>query len=411
MVKRILAGPWEALKERFPERQIYHRTEGQVRYFVLTTGMQVGAVGAVCAIAAWITIASVNLMLGGHAMDRETARFAELEARYQAEIEEMRAAEAAAIAYLEARTNAFDRTAGEFQIRHETLRRLLDFAEDLQIGDQNLSPSLDGGRILMAATTADPAPRTALVSLDSDIDVDGPAEERVAALVSEQDAVLAEAEDSAEARLENLRAVLRLTGLRIDDVLEEASVEDGGTGGPFIALENSPFFSDAFVSGEDPFNARVSRIASRLVEAEELESMVRTLPLGVPIGTRHRETSGYGERVDPFTRRPAFHAGKDFAAYRNAPIVSTAPGRVVYAGWRAGYGRTVEVDHGYGFRTRFGHLHSIDVRRGDEVTAGQRLGGMGSTGRSTATHLHYEVWFDGQHLDPERFLRAGRYVQ
>ncbi|HCY55221.1 MAG TPA: M23 family peptidase, partial [Oceanicaulis sp.] len=113
----------------------------------------------------------------------------------------------------------------------------------------------------------------------------------------------------------------------------------------------------------------------------------------------------------PFTRRPAFHTGRDFAGARGTPITAGAAGSVVYAGWRSGYGRTVEIDHGYGFRTRYAHLHTIDVRRGDVVEAGQRLGGMGTTGRSTATHLHYEVWFRGNHLDPERFLRAGHYVQ
>jgi len=410
MVKRILAGPWEALKERFPDRQIYHRTEGQVRYFVVRTEMQVGAIATACLVAMWVAIATVNMVVNTADDRGDKARLAALEARYQEMLEEARAAEAAAIAYLESRTDQFDRTAGEFQMRHETLRRLMDFAEDLQIGGGNESPSLGGGEILMAATTADPDPRTALVSLDHRAGDEAGAEGRVQQLVEEQDALLAEAEDSAEARLENLRAVLRLTGLRLDDVIEHESPDGGGTGGPFIPLEDSQLFGTS-LDLENPFNARVSRIAARLVEAESLSEAVTALPLGEPVGDGFRETSDYGTRIDPFTRRAAFHAGKDFAAYRNAPIVAASPGRIVYAGWRAGYGRTVEVDHGYGFKTRYGHLNSIDVRRGDEVTAGQRIGGMGSTGRSTATHLHYEIWYQGDHLDPERFLRAGRYVQ
>ncbi|WP_370373370.1 M23 family metallopeptidase, partial [Henriciella pelagia] len=406
MVKRILAGPWEALKERFPDRQIYHRTEGQVRYFVVRTEMQVGAIAAACLVAMWVAIATVNMVVNTADDRGDKARLAALEARYQEMLEEARAAGAAAIAYLESRTDQFDRTAGEFQMRHETLRRLMDFAEDLQIGGGNESPSLGGGEILMAATTADPDPRTALVSLDHRAGDEAGAEGRVQQLVEEQDALLAEAEDSAEARLENLRAVLRLTGLRLDDVIEHESPDGGGTGGPFIPLEDSQLFGTS-LDLENPFNARVSRIAARLVEAESLSEAVTALPLREPVGDGFRETSDYGTRIDPFTRRAAFHAGKDFAAYRNAPIVAASPGRIVYAGWRAGYGRTVEVDHGYGFKTRYGHLNSIDVRRGDEVTAGQRIGGMGSTGRSTATHLHYEIWYQGDHLDPERFLRAG----
>ena len=158
-------------------------------------------------------------------------------------------------------------------------------------------------------------------------------------------------------------------------------------------------------------SARIARIASRLLEVEELEDFVEAGPLGEPVGDTYRQTSDFGVRIDPFNGRPTSHRGMDFAAYRRAPIEATGPGRVIYAGWRGGYGRTVEIDHGYGFVTRYGHLHEIDVRRGDTVERGQRIGGMGSTGRSTATHLHYEIWYNGSAIDPERLLRAGQYVQ
>ena len=410
MVKRLLEGPWEHVKERFPDRQIYHRTEGQVRYFVVTTTMQLSVIGAVCILAVWLTITSVNMILANSETDRMRFEIAAIEDRHAEELEEARASEAAALAYVQSRTSEFDRTAGEFQLRHDTLRRLLDFADDLSVGDDRRSPSLEGGRILMAAAPADPDPRSALYDPVTPADMEGLAEERVAALLADQDAALSAAEDSAERRLENLRAVLRLTGMRVDEAMGEGPLEaEGGTGGPLIAMDAAPIFSQA-LDLEDPFNARVARIASRLVEAEQLETLRDAAPLAMPISGPFRQTSPYGSRIDPFTRRLTFHPGKDFAAYRNAPIVAPAAGRIVYAGWRAGYGRTVEIDHGFGFRTRFGHLHSIDVRRGDAVETGQRLGGMGSTGRSTGTHLHYEVWFRGAHVDPENFIRAGRYV-
>lgn len=410
MVKRLLEGPWAHIKERFPDRQIYHRTEGQVRYFAVTTEMQLAAIAGVCVLAVWLAITSVSMLLVDTEKNQMRAQLAAVAERHREELEEARASEAAALAYVESRTNAFDRTAGEFQLRHDTLRRLLDFADDLGVGDADQSPSLDEGRILMAANPADPDPRASLYDTRATAAGDDLAEDRVQALLADQEAALAEAEDSAERRLENLRAVLRLTGMRVDEAEEEGPLDaEGGTGGPLIELDTAPLFAEA-LDLEDPFNARVARIASRLVEAERLEMLLTAAPLAVPVDGPYRRTSPYGRRIDPFTRRLAFHAGADFAAYRNAPIVAPAPGRIVYAGWRAGYGRTVEIDHGYGYRTRFGHLHSIDVRRGDEVETGQRLGGMGSTGRSTATHLHYEVWFRGAHVDPEDFIRAGRYV-
>jgi murein DD-endopeptidase MepM/ murein hydrolase activator NlpD len=93
------------------------------------------------------------------------------------------------------------------------------------------------------------------------------------------------------------------------------------------------------------------------------------------------------------------------------PIVATGPGVVAFTGPRSGYGNTVEVDHGGGLKTRYGHLAAIAVHVGDRVAIGQRLGGMGSTGRSTGTHLHYEVWLNGRPMNPERYLKAGAFVR
>jgi murein DD-endopeptidase MepM/ murein hydrolase activator NlpD len=129
------------------------------------------------------------------------------------------------------------------------------------------------------------------------------------------------------------------------------------------------------------------------------------LPFDRP--TTARTTSSFGVRFDPFNGRPAVHQGQDFAAPLNSPIYATAPGIVSFAGVRSGYGNTVEIDHGRGFKTRYAHLNSIAVRAGQRVGLTQRIGAMGSTGRSTGVHLHYEVWMDGRPQNPARFMRAG----
>ena len=124
------------------------------------------------------------------------------------------------------------------------------------------------------------------------------------------------------------------------------------------------------------------------------------------------QSSGFGVRVDPFTGRPPSIPAWISPAAPMTAIHVTAPGIVSFTGVRSGYGNTVEVDHGRGFKTRYAHLATISVhvgrarRRWDE-----RLGGMGSTGRSTGTHLHYEVWVNGRAQNPDRFVRAGAYVQ
>jgi len=116
-------------------------------------------------------------------------------------------------------------------------------------------------------------------------------------------------------------------------------------------------------------------------------------------------------RLDPFTRRPAYHSGLDFAGGHATPIHATGPGVVSYVGRRSGYGNVVEIDHGRGLKTRYAHLSGFAVRPGERVAVGQRIAAMGSTGRSTGTHLHYEVWVNGRAQNPGRFLKAGRYVQ
>ena len=100
----------------------------------------------------------------------------------------------------------------------------------------------------------------------------------------------------------------------------------------------------------------------------------------------------------------------DVGAYWNAPITATGPGVVSFAGTKSGYGRIVEIDHGHGFKSRYAHLRRINVDKGDTVAIGDVVGAMGSTGRSTGPHLHYEVWFNNKPYDPVEFLRAGKHV-
>ena len=139
--------------------------------------------------------------------------------------------------------------------------------------------------------------------------------------------------------------------------------------------------------------------------------MVEHVPLAPPVSSASFDkSSGFGPRVDPFTRRYAFHSGVDFAGPWGSVVHSTAPGVVVFAGNRGGYGNMVEVDHGFGIHTRYGHLSTIGVRMGMRVEKGANLGRVGSTGRSTGPHVHYEVWYDDVAKNPINFIEAGRHV-
>lgn len=409
MISRLKLAVWGTAQRWFPDRQIYHRSDGQVRYFAISTAVQISALASAAVLACWLCYSTVSVAFHGQALAAKDAEIERERINLSRMVAEAQASEATAYSFMESRMEEFDRAAYEFQMRHETLSQLVEFAEQLSGHEMEPSPALSDNRVLMAATPADPAPREARDPLVNIAALSESPEDQISYLMGEQDNVLAQAEDASEARLENLRAVLRLTGLDINHLI--ANGHNGEEqGGPYIPISETPLFSDGW-DLEAEFSARIARVASRMLEVDELERFVESGPLGIPVDAAYRRTSPFGVRLDPFNRRPTPHRGVDFAAYRRAPIIATGPGQVVYAGWRNGYGRTVEIDHGYGFMTRYGHMNAIAVRRGDVVERGQQVGEMGSTGRSTATHLHYEIWYEGSAIDPDRLLRAGQYVQ
>jgi murein DD-endopeptidase MepM/ murein hydrolase activator NlpD len=131
------------------------------------------------------------------------------------------------------------------------------------------------------------------------------------------------------------------------------------------------------------------------------------VPLRKPVTGEIDLSSQFGVRVDPFLHVPAMHTGLDFRGDYGEPIHATAAGTVSAAGWSGGYGRMIEVDHGNGLATRYGHLSEIGVKVGQQIRIGQVIGKLGSTGRSTGPHLHYETRIDGEAVNPVRFLNAG----
>ena len=152
----------------------------------------------------------------------------------------------------------------------------------------------------------------------------------------------------------------------------------------------------------DPMQNDIQRLAA-------LQKLARTLPLSSPLDHFYL-TSPYGKRRDPFTNQWAFHAGLDFGAAPGSKVLATAPGHVIHAGPAGPYGNMVEIDHGMGIVTRYGHLKAISVAVGDDVRFRQPIGVIGNTGRSTALHLHYEIRVDDAAYDPARFLNAGRFL-
>ena len=174
-----------------------------------------------------------------------------------------------------------------------------------------------------------------------------------------------------------------------------ASAGQDGRGGPFESASGNPTFKALFNSWK---------------KLDSLQDGVISVPSDKPVKTA-AFTSGYGVRSDPFRGGAAMHAGIDLSGPLGTPIYATADGMVTTAGWNSGgYGNLVKLDHGRGIETRFGHMSAVLVRAGDRVTRGQLVGRMGSTGRSTGNHLHYEVRIDGRAVNPIPFMKSADYV-
>src|SRR5262249_19103925 len=303
-----------------------------------------------------------------------------------------RAQAAASQAQLEERTRAFDVATRDFETRHEVLRSLLEYAGGSSLTAAARPIERDGARMLMAASVAEAEPRQPRMMAAEPYQVQTVGfRARVDRLEQDQEGTLSQLEDTVAQRSEQVRGVMRLTGVSMAAL---TGPEAEAAGGPLVPQDLVTYLRDSDLN--PAFARRVTQVAARVAESRRLEAIAGATPLAQPLAVDYRETSGFGPRTDPFTGRPAFHSGLDMAAFERAPVVSTSPGVVSFAGQKNGYGNTVEIDHGFGFKTRYGHLRDIQVARGERVAIGQRIGSMGSTGRSTATHLHYEVWFRGR---------------
>ena len=214
---------------------------------------------------------------------------------------------------------------------------------------------------------------------------------------SRQIAALGAVEDGMESRVRRMRGVFSDLGLDMAQL--EAATPRAAMGGPYVPVKLS---ADA-----GAFERQLYRINITRAQVERLNRTLALVPYRKPVVGEVEFTSGFGVRSDPFLGRPAMHTGLDFRAATGDPVRATANGKVVSSGWSGGYGRMVEVDHGNGLSTRYGHLSEINVRVGDQVRIGQVIGAVGSTGRSTGPHLHYETRIDGEAVDPQKFLRAG----
>ena len=205
--------------------------------------------------------------------------------------------------------------------------------------------------------------------------------------------------------VEVIEKTVAMTGLDVDSLIAQVDHSHLGQGGPFVPAANE-------IAGFAPsveLGSTMNQLDDKLNRWSALRVLLASLPLTAPLD-QYRISSGYGSRKDPVNGRKAQHRAVDFAAPSGSSIYATAPGKVVFAGRRGRYGRTIEIDHGHGIRTRYAHLRKILVKVGSEVDHRQKIGLVGSSGRSTGPHVHYEIRYKNKVRNPMKFLKAGKYV-
>jgi len=369
---RISLRKWgERVRAWFPEREFFMRSRGQVRFIRLSSQAQMRVAGlAVAVVLGWLASLAVMAWQTRRA-EADLAAFAEQRARLTSAEERLKA------------------YGGDLDRVVDDLRKRQDFLEEMA----RMLPEdivAEGAKGTVTDSSAEAAKTVEKVSQFI------PQARGLAEIEARQLAVAERLTRFADGRARRAEAALRK--LHLDPGLLSRQARKS-MGGPFEAIAGV---------GAD-LDPRFERLGLSLARMAVLERALDGIPQVVPAAAA-RITSGFGYRRDPFNGRPAMHSGIDFEGPIGAPVFAAARGRVSFAGWRSGYGRTVEVTHPNGLMTRYAHLSRIDVREGQLVKAGARLGGLGSTGRSTGPHLHFEVRFNERAINPRPFLETARDV-
>ncbi len=419
------------LDRAFPERQIHLRTKGRIQFYRLPQWSQLSLAFSAAAFSAWVCYATVSYVNHEQVVVAKESQISDARRAYDELLRDVAAYQ-----------NRFAELTRELEDNHNlmlglvernaTLQRSLSTVEkrlrhtesereSVALARENLK-----GKLAMledemrALSSKNYSLRDDLQSVETDLE--SVVRERDVARIRNQQLgsqvtvlerqllSLQEAQDTAVekmtertmAYIESLEKVVEIAGIDAGRLLasSESKIPEG-QGGPFI-----PIKPDA-PGGQ--LMDKLNKLDNHLDQWQTLQSVMQRLPLSAPMNTYYI-TSSFGKRRDPVNNRWSAHYGVDFGGPIKSPVYTPAPGVVVYAGTKGRYGRYVEIDHGSGIITRYGHLNRITVKTGQKVGFRQQVGELGNSGRSTGPHLHYEIVFNGKPKDPMRFIKAGRHV-
>jgi murein DD-endopeptidase MepM/ murein hydrolase activator NlpD len=373
----------------FPDRQLYFRTNGDVRFISVSQKVQIFCSVLLFGYFCWITVASYNYIYISEIIGPKDGEV-EVTSRNYEELENQ----------FNQLRNDIQKSAAALEQRQQYIQQVLEEEQiEVEVGEET---AFDENEI--SDDDYDDADQEARnIIREEGLDQIYVDLKRIEMAQNKSISMLSAKVDR---KLAFLKETLEKAGIGEVEMLALAGnlpSSSKGQGGPFINLEgginedivDSGSFDDLYIKRAD---------------LADLENAIAYLPIATP-PDKHYISSKFGMRRDPITRRWASHKGLDMAGWHKTPIGAGGPGVVVRAGRYGTFGLYVEIDHGNGFRSKYGHLSQVSVKKGEKVKEKQIIGLMGSTGRSVSTHLHYEIWFNGKPIDPLKVLRAANDVQ
>ncbi len=428
------------LERHFPERRVFLKSDKDTRFIRLSSETQVLAFTGVAVMVGWTAIATAVLLMDsiGSGNFREQAK--RDQATYQDRLNTLsaerdaRAAEAlaahdrfsAALEQISAMQSELLKSENRrreletgIEVIQTTLRATMKQREEARHELAELQQQTNGDSTYQTASL-DPTQmafmtealsRTALerdeiaTNAQAALDERAELELEIELMRERSDQIFRQLEEAMVISVEPLDKMFRQAGMPTDRILDDIRRGYSGMGGPLTPLSFS-------TRGEEPTpdELRANALLLQMDQLNLYRIAAEKAPFASPVRAAVRYTSGFGTRRDPKTGGRRMHKGSDFAGSPGTDIFATADGVVTHAGWQSGYGRLVKIRHAYGFETLYAHNSNIRVKVGQRVSRGDHIADMGSTGRSTGTHLHYEVRIDGKPVNPMTYIKAARNV-
>lgn len=428
-----------ALEHHFPERRLFLRSETETRFVRLKPATQLVAAAGSAIVVAWTIVATAILLMDSIGSGSAREQALREQAAYEARLDELSMERDSRAEEAQAAQERFSVALEQISAMQSALLSSEERRKELETGIGVIQATLrqamndrDGARAEVLALSSTQSPGSAALpdqtARSEDVaatlgfltaalgqtaaerdamshiadaaksEVDDLAYE-IKLIEERQDDIFTQLEEAVTISMAPLDKMFAAAGLDPDDLIKQVQRGYSGRGGPLGPLLPS------IGPGADAADVeRAEEILKGLDRMNMYRIAVEKSPFALPLKTSFRFTSGFGRRWG------RLHAGTDFAGAYGSPIYATADGTVTHAGWESGYGNLVTIRHEFGLETRYGHMSKTRVEVGQKVSRGDRIGDMGNTGRSTGTHLHYEVRVNGTPVNPMTYIKAAKNV-